>query len=77
MMHTDIVRLLAGVARIPEYDFRVGEDPGTKQEMEGFAGRRLGVYSEPLEGHNGNFSLEPRVLGATTVLFPFGLLSDP
>ncbi len=29
------------------------DNPGTKQEMEGFAGRRMGVYSEPLEGQNG------------------------
>jgi hypothetical protein len=62
LMHPDIVRLVAGAASSPEHDFRVGENPGTKQEMEGFAGRRLGVYSEPLEDQNGNFSLESRVL---------------
>lgn len=28
--------------------------PAPKQEMEGFAGRRTGVYSEALEGQNGN-----------------------
>ena len=30
------------------------DNPGAKQEMEGFAGRRRGVYSEPLEGQNGD-----------------------
>jgi hypothetical protein len=26
------------------------DKPGRKQEVEGFPGRRMGVYSEPLEG---------------------------
>jgi hypothetical protein len=30
------------------------DNPGMKQEMEGFTGRRMTVYSEPLEGQNGN-----------------------
>ena len=41
------------VACFQEFGRAVGrrwDNPGTKQEMEGFAGRRLAVYSEPLEG---------------------------
>jgi hypothetical protein len=42
----------AGSPRDPS--FRVGQNPGTKQEMEGFPGRRMGVNSELLEGQNGD-----------------------
>jgi hypothetical protein len=31
--------------------------PGTNQKIERFAGRRMGLYSEPLEDQNGNSSL--------------------
>jgi hypothetical protein len=33
------------------------DNPSMKQEMEGFAGRRMGVYSEPPEGQNRNSRL--------------------
>jgi hypothetical protein len=51
MMHTDIVRLVAGAAGSPEYDFRVAENPGTKQEMDMREGNslELGVDRSGLE----------------------------
>ena len=39
------------------------DNPGPKQEMEGFGGRRMSIYSEPLEGENGNSSLEAKLDG--------------